>query len=993
MTTKELLVETLDQLSAGDFWDFKLFMVAEKFLPPDSRRELEAANTEAVAELMMRMCRGRCVEETRKILLKMRRQDLLHRLAGVRENPSLIQRAGVMASDLELLMETLSALSGGGLREFWERYLLLEPSALAPPRTDPEIAAISLVQSHGKQSVDVTRRILVDINQNHLVQSLLDCRPRNRKPPDDRRSALIHKAATMAAVKEILLETLMDLNHLDLGNFKIFLNFESFQNKFPQISWSDLKKSNCKNMVDLLMGSYGRQCLEVTRQVLMDMNRTDLLEKLPEKSCGAEEKLSVEELWPGLIDKVEAMESVIELLLETVGDLSEEEQMFFITLLGQSQRDVADRLLAVKELLPAVLVMVQMFGQRSVQMTRQVLKRMRRTDLLPDISASRRPQAKKLSADQRSSAALQKVALIAAFKQLLTEILSDLKKQELEDFKKSLRSTLSLSGKNLWYPSMRLRFGPFVPNVANEMVEELGLQSVEVSMEILMDINRSDLAERLLETSSGLKGKVSIDEYQRVTMLNTVPGKMAVRSTLLKMMMELGHSDVWRFKRLLQFTCFQKSLPELPVSVLWPMNWTGRAADPGLEGPADLVDQMVKRLGGESVGVAQEVLMDMNRTDVVQKLAGIRSGSTEEFQSLLFQKEASLTAIMEKLLETFEDLGEAKFEHFQRVVQKSLSRKAGRGTVAMETGRKLKVAELMLEQFDEQTLDMAALVLKQIHRSDLVQKISGNIPAGPSGPSRVAKGREEKLDSSCWTELVPEVNQTESPTYSLQSEAGLFECSVSGLRWFCSERVVFRYRFCSWDGHMERMESRGYRPAGPLLDISLITGRMTEVFLPHWICVDDVRKPLEQFAVLHMDDCGDAVEKVSEVSPSHVKLAEPVFSPRAVLMRAGFPVKVYCNMLLYRTNTAFLTLHVYLIPRDPALQQAMDRKESSYGYKVIQKPDPEKSLKMNDYFFLTSDLEAAEVSPKMSIKAVAKHKVRQTDVVVKSIHTQKIWKC
>lgn len=98
------------------------------------------------------------------------------------------------------------------------------------------------------------------------------------------------------------------------------------------------------------------------------------------------------------------------------------------------------------------------------------------------------------------------VALIAAFKQLLTEILSDLKKKELEDFKKSLRSTLSLSGKNLVYPSMRLRFGPLVPNVVSEMVEELGLQSVEVSMEILMDINRSDLAERLLETSSGLKG-------------------------------------------------------------------------------------------------------------------------------------------------------------------------------------------------------------------------------------------------------------------------------------------------------------------------------------------------------------------------------------------------------------------------------------------------------------------------------------------------------
>ncbi|XP_027868359.1 uncharacterized protein LOC114141757 [Xiphophorus couchianus] len=215
------------------------------------------------------------------------------------------------------------------------------------------------------------------------------------EPHDDRLSALIHKAATMAAVKELLLETLMDLNHSDLGSFKIFLNFESFQNKFPQISWSDLRKSNCKNVVDLLMSTYGQQCLEVTRQVLTDMNRTDLLEKLPEKSCGSEEKLSVEELWPGLIDKVEAMESVIKLLLETLGDLSEEEQMFFITVFGQSQRDVADRLLAVRQLPPAVLVMVQMFGLRSVETTREVLKRMRRTDLLQDISASRRRQASK----------------------------------------------------------------------------------------------------------------------------------------------------------------------------------------------------------------------------------------------------------------------------------------------------------------------------------------------------------------------------------------------------------------------------------------------------------------------------------------------------------------------------------------------------------------------------------------------------------------------
>lgn len=81
-----------------------------------------------------------------------------------------------MESILELLLETLSALSDGGLNEFWERYLELEPSSLVadvmPPNTDVEITAITLLQSHGNQFLDVTRRILEDIDRRHLVQRL-----------------------------------------------------------------------------------------------------------------------------------------------------------------------------------------------------------------------------------------------------------------------------------------------------------------------------------------------------------------------------------------------------------------------------------------------------------------------------------------------------------------------------------------------------------------------------------------------------------------------------------------------------------------------------------------------------------------------------------------------------------------------------------------------------------------------------------------------------
>ncbi|KAF3839493.1 hypothetical protein F7725_018210, partial [Dissostichus mawsoni] len=189
-------------------------------------------------------------------------------------------------------------------------------------------------------------------------------------------------------------------------------------------------------------------------------------------------------------------------------------------------------------------------------------------------------------------------------------------------------------------------------------------------------------------------------------------------------------------------------------------------------------------------------------------------------------------------------------------------------------------------------------------------------------------------DSSDWTKLEPEVNSTdedEASTYSLKSEAGNFECSVSGLRWVCQEKVSFKYQFCSSEEPMKRMEMMKYMPA----DITVISGKLFEVYLPHWIFIDDIPEILQKFAVLHIDDCGDVVEKVSEVTSSHVKLSEPVFSPRTALMKMGIPVKIRCNVLIYSKAYASCTvLHVYLIPLDPALKETMDKNKKDF--KLIQ---------------------------------------------------------
>ncbi|XP_047454100.1 NACHT, LRR and PYD domains-containing protein 1 homolog [Mugil cephalus] len=167
---------------------------------------------------------------------------------------------------------------------------------------------------------------------------------------------------------------------------------------------------------------------------------------------------------------------------------------------------------------------------------------------------------------------------------------------------------------------------------------------------------------------------------------------------------------------------------------------------------------------------------------------------------------------------------------------------------------------------------------------------------------------------------------------------------------------------------MEKMEHIHYMPAGPLMDVTVMTGTLKEVYLPHLICIDDIPDILNQFAVLHINDCGDEVEEVSEVTASHVKLKEPIFSPRGVLMRADLPVKINCNVLIYQTNTAFLTLHVYLIPRDDGLKQAITQEKLSEGCKEIRKTKPEKSLKFRNRFLLTADVDGAEIYPEEGLK-------------------------
>ncbi|KAI9526275.1 hypothetical protein NQZ68_041560 [Dissostichus eleginoides] len=626
-----------------------------------------------------------------------------------------------------------------------------------------------------------------------------------------------------------------------------------------------------------MVKTFSGKCVNMTETVLKKMNTTDLVQRLSDISSGTKE-----EPLPSLIQSVETMASVIELLLETLKDLSDQELLSFKRVLSQilsgkklSGISIGWHMMSDRQNM--VFYLVRDHSQhRLLEMTTEAFERMNRTDLVQRLSQSSSGPKKKHSEAQRP-AVIQKI---------------------------------------------------------------FGQQCVEITMEVLKNINRTDLMQRLTKPSSELKEMYSVDEHRPAQSEGAQIA--AEKEILLKTLKDTSYDELHRFQWYLQFTYFQKSIS---CTFHGYPYWTAKALQ--------LVDQMMETCGPQSVEVTREVLMDMDRSDLVERLSETILRLKDKHPSKPPKEEVTVASLEEKLLETLEDLSDGELENFKRGLQRISSQR-------LETAG------------SQQSMEVTMEILKKMKEDDYgLEQMLSNITLGSKGPSRSLEleGSEKMTkDSIDWTKLEPEVNSTdedEASTYSLKSEAGNFECSVSGLRWVCQEKVSFKYQFCSSEEPMKRMEMMKYMPAGPLIDITVISGKLFEVYLPHWICIDDIPEILQTFAVLHIDDCGDVVEKVSEVTSSHVKLSEPVFSPRAVLMKMvnlGIPPKIHCNVLIYSKAYASCTvLHVYLTKLNPALKENIDKDNKEY--KFIQKPRPNECLTLHQDFNLTAGI-TAKIGPK-----------------------------
>lgn len=97
---------------------------------------------------------------------------------------------------------------------------------------------------------------------------------------------------------------------------------------------------------------------------------------------------------------------------------------------------------------------------------------------------------------------------MVAVKEMLLETLNDLSYQELTKFKKVLQLTVFQN--NLPDISLRLSDTENNTDIVDLMLQNYGQQSVELMKKIYKEMKRTDLVQRLSDTSSGPKGKTRV---------------------------------------------------------------------------------------------------------------------------------------------------------------------------------------------------------------------------------------------------------------------------------------------------------------------------------------------------------------------------------------------------------------------------------------------------------------------------------------------------
>uniref|UniRef100_A0A8C1IR67 FIIND domain-containing protein n=1 Tax=Cyprinus carpio TaxID=7962 RepID=A0A8C1IR67_CYPCA len=238
-----------------------------------------------------------------------------------------------------------------------------------------------------------------------------------------------------------------------------------------------------------------------------------------------------------------------------------------------------------------------------------------------------------------------------------------------------------------------------------------------------------------------------------------------------------------------------------------------------------------------------------------------------------------------------------------------------------------------------------------------ISKLSGlNLQPLPVCQSCVHIG-----DSDQWVQVEPSVCTDEGGSeFRISTPAGRFECSRTRMRWVCAGDITLQYRAVDGCFLSEELERLQCERIGPVIDVTVISGKLEEAHLPHYACLAESDPSLRDTVKLFTKrDEGISLQSV-ELTRYHAKIVQPSFSLTTLIISWFIKWEEHCNLLLYMRCKDPLILHIYFFPvNDTCSKDKVEQNEKSSL--LISHPRPNRPFRLKTPHLL--EVPGASVHP------------------------------
>ncbi|XDV42471.1 hypothetical protein PO909_011127 [Leuciscus waleckii] len=171
------------------------------------------------------------------------------------------------------------------------------------------------------------------------------------------------------------------------------------------------------------------------------------------------------------------------------------------------------------------------------------------------------------------------------------------------------------------------------------------------------------------------------------------------------------------------------------------------------------------------------------------------------------------------------------------------------------------------------------------------------------------------------------------------------------MRWVCDCVVTLQYRAVGGaflNGELGKLQCNRI---GPVIDMTVISGKLEEVHLPHYACLGESDPSLKDAVkVLTVEDEGITTEPV-QLTRFHAKIVQPSSSIATVIVSRIKRLYEHCDLLLYMRSKDPLILFIYFFPYDDYEKEKVEKTEKSN--EPIKHPKPDRPFRMKTPHFLT----------------------------------------